>query len=56
MSIIPKTMMAVVTSGNGGYDKLEYREAPIPVPGKGEVLLRVLAAGINNTEINSFWK
>ena len=53
MSIIPKTMMAVVTSGNGGYDKLEYREAPIPVPGKGEVLLRVLAAGINNTEINT---
>ena len=53
MSIIPKTMMAVVTSGNGGYDKLEYREVPIPVPGKGEVLLRVLAAGINNTEINT---
>lgn len=53
MSIIPKTMMAVVTTGNGGYDKLEYREVPIPAAGKGEVLLRVLAAGINNTEINT---
>ena len=46
-------MMAVVTSGNGGYEKLEYRAVPIPVPGPGEVLLRVLAAGINNTEINT---
>ena len=48
-----KTMMAVVTTGNGGYDKLEYRKVPIPVPGPGEVLLRVLAAGVNNTEINT---
>ncbi|MBT3359139.1 MAG: zinc-binding dehydrogenase [Rhodospirillales bacterium] len=46
-------MMAVVTTGNGGYDKLEYREEPIPVPGPGEVLLQVLAAGVNNTEINT---
>ncbi len=26
---------------------------PIPVPGAGEVLLKVLAAGVNNTEINT---
>ena len=48
-----KTMMAVVTTGNGGYDKLEYRAVPVPVPGPGEVLLRVLAAGVNNAEINT---
>ncbi len=48
-----KTMMAIVTTGNGGYEKLEYREVPIPVPDPGEVLLRVLAAGVNNTEINT---
>ena len=47
------SMMAVVTTGNGGYDKLEYREHPIPVLSSGEVLLKVLAAGINNTEINT---
>ncbi len=47
------TMMAVVTTGNGGYDKLEYRAVPVPEPGPGEVLLRVLAAGVNNTEINT---
>jgi NADPH:quinone reductase-like Zn-dependent oxidoreductase len=47
------TMKAVVTTGNGGYDKLVYRDVPTPVPGPGEVLLKVLAAGVNNTEINT---
>jgi 2-desacetyl-2-hydroxyethyl bacteriochlorophyllide A dehydrogenase len=50
---LKKTMMAVETTGNGGYDKLVYREVPIPVPDAGEVLIRVLAAGVNNTEINT---
>lgn len=48
-----QTMKAVVTTGNGGYDKLEYRDVPIPILGPGEVLLQVLAAGVNNTEINT---
>ncbi len=47
------TMKAVVTTGNGGYDKLDYRDVPIPSPGPGEVLLQVLGAGVNNTEINT---
>lgn len=47
------TMKAVVTTGNGGYDKLSCREVPVPVPGPGEVLIQVLAAGVNNTEINT---
>lgn len=46
-------MMAVVTTGNGGYDMLDFRAVPIPVPGPDEVLLQVLAAGVNNTEINT---
>ncbi len=46
-------MTAVVTTGNGGYDKLVYRDVPRPKPGPGEVLLKVLAAGVNNTEINT---
>ena len=46
-------MKAVVTTGNGGYDKLEYRNVPIPTLAPGEVLLQVLAAGVNNTEINT---
>ncbi len=47
------TMKAVVTTGNGGYDKLVYRDVPVPAPGPGEVLIKVRAAGINNTEINT---
>lgn len=46
-------MSAVVTTGAGGYDKLAFREVPVPTPGQGEVLIKVLAAGINNTEINT---
>jgi len=44
---------AVVTTGNGGFDKLHYREVPLPELGTGEVLIKVLAAGVNNTEINT---
>ena len=46
-------MHAVATTGNGGYDRLDYRLVPTPVPSEGEVLVRVLAAGMNNTEINT---
>ncbi len=46
-------MKAVVTTGNGGYDRLDYRDVPMPQPGPGELLLKVLAAGVNNTEINT---
>jgi NADPH:quinone reductase-like Zn-dependent oxidoreductase len=47
------TMIAVVTRGVGGLDKLEFGRVARPVPGPGEVLLRVLAAGVNNTEVNA---
>ena len=47
------TMKAVVTNGNGGYEMLEYRDVPVPALAPGEVLLQVLAAGVNNTEINT---
>ncbi|MEW9918126.1 alcohol dehydrogenase family protein [Marimonas sp. MJW-29] len=46
-------MLAVVTTGTGSYDKLVFKRVPMPVPGPGEVLLKVLAAGVNNTEINT---
>ncbi|MGI9646797.1 MAG: alcohol dehydrogenase family protein [Ilumatobacteraceae bacterium] len=47
------TMTAVVTVGNGGYEMLEVREVAIPEPGPDEARLRVVAAGVNNTEINT---
>lgn len=47
-------MTAVVLTGHGGFDKLEYRDdVPVPVPGPIEVLVQVGAAGINNTDINT---
>jgi NADPH:quinone reductase-like Zn-dependent oxidoreductase len=46
-------MKAVVTTGPGGYDRLDYRDVPIPVAAAGEALVKVLAAGINNTDINT---
>lgn len=53
LEIATGTMKAVVTTGVGGYEKLEYKDIPVPEPDRGEVLLKVLAAGVNNTEINT---
>ena len=51
---IPATMRAVVLTGNGGFDKLELRDdVPVPMPGPSEVLIRIGAAGVNNTDINT---
>ena len=53
-NLIPDTMTAVLLTGHGGLEKLEYRnDVPVPVPGPREVLIRVGAAGINNTDINT---
>lgn len=48
-----QTMKAMVTTGIGGFDRLEYRDLPVPVPEPGELLVRVLAAGVNNTDVNT---
>ena len=47
------TMTAIVTTGHGGSERLEYHEVPRPVAGPGEVLVQVLAAGVNATDINT---
>ena len=36
------TMKAVVTNGNGGYEKLEYRDVPVPTLAPGEGFSRFL--------------
>ena len=47
-------MRAIVLTGHGGLDKLEYRtDWPAPEIGEGEVLIRVLACGLNNTDVNT---
>ena len=54
MAALPETMCAVLLKGHGGYEQLEYRDdVPVPRPEAGEVLVRVGAAGVNNTDINT---
>ena len=54
MKNIPKTMHAVLLTDHGGMEKLEYKtNIPVPVPKDDEVLIKVTAAGINNTDINT---
>jgi NADPH:quinone reductase-like Zn-dependent oxidoreductase len=52
-SILPSSMTAVLLTGHGDLDRLEYRQhVPVPHPQPDEVLVRVSAAAINNTDIN----
>ena len=52
--IIAAYMRAVLLTGHGGYDKLNFRDdVPLPIPGPNDVLIRVAAAGVNNTDINT---
>jgi NADPH:quinone reductase-like Zn-dependent oxidoreductase len=51
---LPTVMRAVLLTGNGGFEKLEYRDdVPVPLAGAGEVLIKIAAAGVNNTDINT---
>ncbi len=54
MNALPTTMAAVLLTGNGGFECLSYRtDVPVPQLGPGEVLIRVGACGVNNTDINT---
>lgn len=47
-------MRAVVLTGHGGYECLSMRDdVLVPTPGPGQVLIRVSAAAVNNTDINT---
>jgi NADPH:quinone reductase-like Zn-dependent oxidoreductase len=51
---VPASMRAVVLTGHGGLDRLVYRDdVPTPSPEPAEVLVRVGACGLNNTDINT---
>ncbi len=50
----PKTMSGIALTGYGGLDCLEWRDdLPVPAIGPDDVLIRVAAAGVNNTDINT---
>ncbi|CAG22951.1 hypothetical oxidoreductase protein [Photobacterium profundum SS9] len=54
MFTIPKTMKGIQLIGHGGPEMLQYsNDIPVPKPEVNEVLIRVSAAGVNNTDINT---
>jgi NADPH:quinone reductase-like Zn-dependent oxidoreductase len=54
MTALPATMSGVQLVGHGGPEMLVWRDdLPVPRPGAGEVLVKVLAAGVNMTDINT---
>ena len=51
---LPTTMKAVKLVGHGGIDQLVWDDAfPLRSPGSDEVVVKVGAAGVNNTDINT---
>lgn len=51
---IPQTMSGVVLTGHGGPERLVWRDdLPVPRPGPHDVLIRVGASAVNNTDINT---
>lgn len=51
---LPDRMHGVLLTGFGGPGQLQYRDdLPVPVPRAGEVLIRVAASSVNNTDINT---
>ncbi|MFS0738806.1 NAD(P)H-quinone oxidoreductase [Sphingomonas sp. 1P06PA] len=47
----PAMMLAIDPDGAGGPELLVPVERPVPVPGPGEVLVRVAAAGVNRPDV-----
>lgn len=51
---IPDQMQAVVLTGHGGPEMLEVHDDwPTPKPGPDQVLIKVGACGMNNTDVNT---
>jgi NADPH2:quinone reductase len=46
-------MRAVYIEQTGGPEVLRYGDCPAPEPGKGEVLVKLAAAGVNFTDLNA---
>ena len=51
MRAYPETMTAIDPEAPGGPEVLVAVERPVPAPGRGEVLIRVVAAGVNRPDV-----
>ncbi len=48
---LPETMTCVEIAEPGGPEALRVATRPVPAPGRGEVLIQVIAAGINRPDV-----
>lgn len=54
MNNYPTTMRGIQLIGHGGMEMLKFKnDIPVPTLGPQDVLIRVSAAGVNNTDINT---
>lgn len=51
MTQLPATMTAIAIHGKGGPEALVAEERPVPMPGPGQVLIKVAAAGVNRPDV-----
>jgi NADPH2:quinone reductase len=49
--MIPDVMRVVEIAAPGGPEQLRIASRPTPRPGKGEVLIKVAAAGVNRPDV-----
>ena len=47
----PRSMRAIAISEPGGPEVLVVEDRPVPVPGEGEILIAVAAAGVNRPDV-----
>jgi putative PIG3 family NAD(P)H quinone oxidoreductase len=51
MTTLPASMTAIEITEPGGAEVLKAAERPLPLPGAGEVLIEVAAAGVNRPDV-----
>src|SRR5262249_53915031 len=51
MTNVPSGMTTIAIRAPGGPEMLVPEERPVPAPGKGEVLVKVAAAGVNRPDV-----
>ncbi|MGQ0564000.1 MAG: NAD(P)H-quinone oxidoreductase [Gemmobacter sp.] len=50
MPVLPHTMTAVAITAPGGPEVLQPAEVPVPVPGHGQIVVRLAYAGVNRPD------
>lgn len=51
MTSLPASMTVIGISAPGGPEVLKPEQRPVPAPGKGEILVKVAAAGVNRPDV-----